>query len=426
MSARSPSQRSTKLSSYYFLVALAAVVLGPLPTPSAPTSIARADSARVDRTPAPVELPQTPAAAVSGGPAPEYVDPVTAEGQRARGLYFNADVVAAIGARGVIKSVRGARMNAAVIDLKDERGHVNYPTQIPELQRSRYGVLGDVPALVRELKAGGVYVIGRIVCFSDPRLPRRFPELAVKDSRPYKHGAIWGNWARRNPWLDPYNQRTHGILVDVAKEVEALGVDEIQLDYVRFPVDPATAFAEFPAKTDKPRSEVILGFLERVDRAVHVPLGVDVFGLSTMPWGKPEALGQIPEDWAAHVEVFSPMLYLNGMRAWTYSDGGSRAERLVALGVATLRKRIGDAPVIRPFLQGFPQGADHYDTGFIAEQIRGAKRAGADGFLFWHPASHYDVVREASVSGPAKGLAPFTFPTRQQERERVWSDAVAN
>lgn len=349
-----------------------------------------------------------PAAAVDADV--DYFDAVSSAGRDARGLYFSAEVAAVLGAEGMARVVKNARMNAAVINLKDERGHVSFDTKLPELQRSKRQMLGDAARMFRQLKADGVYVIGRIVCFSDPLLPRRFPERAILDGRPYKRGALWGNWARNHPWLDPYNTENHRTLVALAVEAAALGVDEIQLDYVRFPVDESTAFAVFPSQRDTPRHEVLLSMLEQMDRAVNVPLSADIFGLTTMPWNKSSSLGQVPAAWAKHVEIFSPMLYLNGMLAWRFKDSGPRAERLVRLGVATLRKRIGNGSIIRPYLQGFPQGADYYDENFITEQIRGARVGGADGFLFWHPGSRYQVVRSATADGPAKHLIHFRRP----------------
>lgn len=263
-------------------------------------------------------------------------------------------------------------------------------------------------------------MIGRIVCFSDPIVPRLYPERAIQDGRPYKKG-IWNSWARRNTWLDPHNEDNHAMLVALAKEAEVLGLDEIQLDYIRFPVDEATKWAVFPADRGVPRHEVLLGLLAQMDRALRIPLGVDVFGLTTMPWGQPEPLGQRLDLWIKHVEVISPMLYPNGMRAWMQDDPRNRPERLIALGISTLRKRVGDVPVIRPFLQGFPYGADFYDSEFIAQQVRGARRAHADGFLFWHPASHYALVRETAQGASDMGM-PFTTASRGEARRQHVAD----
>src|SRR5262249_16960260 len=157
------------------------------------------------------------------------------------------------------------------------------------------------------------------------------PDRAVLDDRPGKQGQVWATWGKRNPWLDPYNPRNHDLLIAIAKEVEALGVDEIQFDYIRFPVDRATKFARFPAQTDTPRPDVLVGMLKRIDEAINIPIGADVFGVTAYHEGDRDGLGQVPEAWAEHVEVFTPMLYLDGMRSWKGSKGDApgRAERLI-------------------------------------------------------------------------------------------------
>jgi len=352
------------------------------------------------------------------------VDPVSRKGQGARGLYFNAVVIRRMGARGVIRSVRNAHLDAAVIDLKDSEGRLLYQTQIDILKKLYKPFLHDAPSFVRKLKDAGIYTIGRIVCFSDPKVPRAYPDRAILDVRPRKKGRLWASWGGRNTWLDPYNERNHDLIVQLAVEAEKLGVDEIQLDYIRFPVDSSTNFAHYPAETDTPRRLVLLRLLRRVDQAIRIPIGVDVFGLTALRNDDRAGLGQSPEDWARYVEVFTPMLYLNGMSVWATGDKHQRAMRLVNAAVTQLRRRLGHGPVIRPFLQAFPQGADYYTPEFIEEQIRGARQGGADGFLFWHPGSNYIMVREGT-KGPAHRIGPFSFDERFNWRVQAWSDGMS-
>jgi hypothetical protein len=354
----------------------------------------------------------------------KLVDPVSPTGQAARGLYFNTAMIRRLGAEGIINAVHGARMDAAVLDLKDSEGRLLFQTKIDLLQKIYKPYLSDAPGLVRKLNDAGIYTIGRIVCFSDPKLPRAYPDQAVLDARPNKKGQLWATWGKRNTWLDPYNQRNHDIIVQLAVEAEALGLKEIQLDYVRFPVDDATVFALFPAQVDTPRREVILSLLKRIDEAVRIPIGVDVFGLTALRREDPAGLGQSLEDWARYVDVFTPMLYLNGMREWNANDKHQRAMRLITAAVTQLRRRLGYGPVIRPFLQAFSRGADYYTPEFIEEQILGARQGGADGFLFWHPGSNYAMVREG-MNGPASGIGPFSFTDRFNWRAQAWSDEMS-
>ena len=351
------------------------------------------------------------------------VDPVSVQGQQARGMYFSAPAYHQLGAQGVVKKLRQAGMDAAVIDMKDGEGRVSYDTQIPSLQPQKERFVKDVPAFVAELKAAGIYTIARVVCFSDPFLPKNEPDRAVMDNRPNKKGQLWANWGRRNTWLDTYNPKNHQLIADIAREVEALGFDEIQLDYIRFPVDSTTRFAVWPSQVDKPRRKVLVDILRGVDEAIRIPISTDVFGLTALRRGDPAGLGQSLEDWTPYVEIFSPMLYINGMNSFLPEGAQQRAGRLIYLAVKTLRDRVGPVPVIRPFMQAFASGADYYNPEFIAEQVRGARNAGGDGFLFWHPGSAYKMV-QAGMVGPAKGLQPFPLGNRRRPRERLWGRAV--
>ncbi len=326
------------------------------------------------------------------------VDRVSPQGRSARGLYITGPFVRRFGSERVANEVKKAGLSAVVLDLKTDRGKITYDTRIPELQKQKH-LMADVPELVRYLKKQSIYTIARIVCFNDHRLAAQDLSRAIHDSRPHRARRAWVSWGTGTHWLDPYSGKNHDMIVQVAKEVAALGFDELQLDYIRFPVDRGTRFARYPAQKSTPRSKVLAGLLERIDRAVAVPLGVDVFGLTAFQEGDSSGLGQALEEWAPYVEVFSPMLYLNNMKSWGRRGSSGipkrRAERLIRAGVATLRKRLGHAPVIRPYIQAFRPGADYFNARFIREQVKGSYDGGGDGFLFWHPGAHYKIVHRA-------------------------------
>ncbi len=202
----------------------------------------------------------------------------------------------------------------------------------------------------------------------------------------------------------------------LTKEAQDFGFDEVQLDYVRFPVDEGVQYARYPAEDGTSRPDLLIELLQRIDRALTIPVGVDVFGLSAYREGDPSGLGQDLEAWVDHVEVYSPMLYINSMRSW-HRDVEDRSRFLVESGVSRLRERLGPRPVIRPFLQAFARGAGHegFNPLFIARQIIGAKRGGADGFLMWHPGARYSMFRRA-MQGPARRVSPFPVEDRADQR----------
>lgn len=340
-------------------------------------------------------------------------DPVTEAGQHARGLYFGARFVRRNGVEGVIREVRNARMNAVVLDLKDSEGKIHHDTRIETLRPYRTGWLGDTRALVRALRDADLYTIARITCFADRSLAVDAPERSIRHIR---HGRPWVSWGTGGTWLDPYNRDNQRLMVELSREAQALGFDEVQLDYVRFPVDDGTQYAHYPAETDEPRPDVLMRMLRDIDEALTIPLGVDVFGLAAYRRGDPSGLGQDLERWTRHVEVYSPMLYVNSMRHWRRGEP-NRAYTLIHDGVNTLRQRIGPTPVIRPFLQAFSQGADDFGTEFIAKQIRGARNGNADGFLFWHPGHTYGTVRRTMHR--TRSLVPFPIPEAVVESRRA-------
>jgi hypothetical protein len=174
---------------------------------------------------------------------------------------------------------------------------------------------------------------------------------------------------------------------------------------------------EFSSRTTSTRTRTYVGatslhgFLTRLDDAISIPIGVDVFGIQAFWEGDSSGLGQDLELWTDHVDVYTPMLYLNAMRDW---ERGShdRARRLVQAGVQRLRTRLGPRPIIRPFLQAFEQEAEDWGPRFIANQLIGAERGGADGFLFWHPGSNFGMVQRA-MQGAAIHMSPFDIPTER-------------
>lgn len=359
-------------------------------------SSSREHVARASDDPRNQSAPQTARLTAPDDPgATKAIKPEVNERVRAiRGAYFSRNTIAARGAQDTARFLRHAGLNAVVIDFKDSEGNMSAslsgdqpPTKWKPVTRE----------LLKKLDELGVYTIARVVCFSDPVTPRKHPERAVMDGRPHKQGQIWANWGGRNTWLDPYNPKNQQMVIDLAKRAEDLGFREVQLDYIRFPVDEATPFAVFPAKTEQSRADLLTDLMRRVDEAIEVPLSVDVFGTTAFQFEPQEELGQDPARWAAHVQVFSPMLYMNKMGNYI-APGPRRAERLVRLAVSRMRARIGPGPVIRPFLQAFERGADYYTPEFIAEQVRGAIGGGGNGFLFWDPSARYAILRDARDS----------------------------
>ena len=322
-------------------------------------------------------------------------DVMTEAGRKARGLYITPMFLFSKGAEHTAAIVKKANLNAVVIDMKDDNGNLLYPTRIPLGEKQRYVLIQDPAAMVRAFHQQGIYVIGRVVSFKDSRLPYARPDLSVRiGSRAQR---LFSAGAR---WLDAYSNEVQDYLIDIAKEVQDFGFDEVQFDYVRFPKGNAGAHATWLHEDKRvDRASLIAGFLEKVDRALTIPISADVYGLTTLVDGDPRTLGQTIENMAKYIDAVSPMMYANGMGSYFRNQQVTQdVVYVIECGLRRARVKAGGI-ALRPYLQAYANSIESfYGPDFVANQVRAAERAGADGFLLWNPTMHnqipFDGLRE--------------------------------
>ncbi|OPA73487.1 hypothetical protein BVG16_28050 [Paenibacillus selenitireducens] len=198
-----------------------------------------------------------------------------------------------------------------VIDVKNDGGLLSYTSSIPFVQQMRSDhnpSIRDIHALLGLLHKKHIYAIRRIVTFKDPHLARQKPEWAIHK----KDGGLWQD-IKGTLWTDPYQRDVWDYNIAIAKEAAALGFDEIQFDYVRFPdngsrVNQGVGFAN---KHHLSKEKTIVQFFHRACPENHRSgsyLSADVFGLitsSTTDMG----VGQVWEQVTREVDVISPMTY---------------------------------------------------------------------------------------------------------------------
>lgn len=319
---------------------------------------------------------------------------------RLAGVYANIGMIGAAWFPGFLDRVARNGMNAVVVDAKDYSGWLTYPSTIAlatETHAQAHAVLRALTDVVHAAHARGVRVLLRVSCFHDPWMAQRRPDLGLR--------GVPG-------WLDPRATAVQDYLLAVVDETLLAGVDEIQLDYVRYPTD-GTAHAEF-RRDGTATAEVITGFVKRVHertRAAGVPLSIDVFGV--VAWQRSvevRATGQDLSQLGAVVEAVSPMVYpshfekgFNG-----YAEPGEHPA-VVGLGtrqaVDVLRKA-GSTAVVRSWIQAFSWRASTYGSGYVAGEIAQARAAGGSGWLAWNAGGYYNEVFVASSQqSPANQMA---------------------
>lgn len=180
-----------------------------------------------------------------------------ADRTKVKGIYVTGPKAGSTGMEDLIGLVDETELNAMVIDVKNDEGNVtfrltneeitqNIPVldQISEMQAGvRY--IRDIQALMQELKDHNIYTIARIVCFKDPILAAARPELALTkpDGKPVTD-------ANGLAWVNPYRQEVWEYLTELAEMAADLGFDEIQYDYVRFPVGSDANMADYGVDMD--------------------------------------------------------------------------------------------------------------------------------------------------------------------------------
>jgi hypothetical protein len=322
-----------------------------------------------------------------------------------RGIYVRGSTAGGRGYPALLDRVVAHGMNAIVLDVKDYDGLLTYPSKVGLANES--GAVKDPPIrsyarAVRFAHERGVRVIARVSCFNDQLLSKAHPGFAIRgvSGHPYRNG-----------WVDPKNERVQGYIKDLALEAIDAGADEIQLDYVRFPVIGMKNI-DYGLDTKKdPRAKVgvITDFVEKVHgltRSRGLPLSLDVFGV--IAFGKDvdiQNLGQDPTELSNHSEFLSAMVYPSHYDPgfMGFDEPGNHPE-LVGLGVKHMLTEMSDDGArtphakIRPWLQAMRHKSSNYGAAYIQDEIRTGDRAGGSGWLLWNPGQVYDVAWHALPS----------------------------
>jgi hypothetical protein len=302
----------------------------------------------------------------------------------------------------LIELTEETEINSFVIDVKDSYGKLMFTPASEKLKDVPISKMAfnneEHKKTLDELQEKGIYTIARVTTFQDPTAAKTFPDLALKNT----WDTTWQNWQGLT-WLDMTNEGAWEIPVEQAKEAIALGYDEIQFDYIRFPSDGNTRqikYSNFPE--DKRKYEILREFYkyahENLDE-LNIPLSIDLFGL-TYEIRQSEHydlnIGQRVIDAAPYFDYISPMVYpshyptgylgLKNPAAHPYTV----VSRAMLAGKTILENASSTNAQSRPWLQDFDIGAD-YTASLIRAQIKATEESGASGWLLWNPLNRYTI-----------------------------------
>jgi LysM repeat protein len=353
-----------------------------------------------------IALPPTPAA--SPGPAPleptpsprppDGLWPIPWPDEAIRGIYVSYFALGHEARRRRVSDLlTRTEINALVIDVKGDNGLISYPTRVPlahEIGAAR-PTARDFDELMDFFKANNVYTIARIVTFKDHLFACAHPGWAVQR----EGGGLWHDQGER-AWANPFVWATWEYNADLAEEAAHRGFDEIQFDFVRFPVPSQEGAPLFPQSSSRVSPvEAVTDFLSYVRgrlSSLEVRVAANVFGY--VCWHEDATfVGQDIKRMADYLDVLCPKLYPS-----TFGRGIPGYEYAIAYPYEIVHesmKRLADQVSssvcrVRPWIQDFPDfrfDKRVYGPDEVRAQMRGSFDGGGDGYMAWDPKNSYTV-----------------------------------
>lgn len=337
----------------------------------------------------------------------------------------------------LVTMIEETALNAVVIDIKDYTGTIGFPTKHPRFEDSSLTHCGarDMKEFIKTLHEKGIYVIGRITVFQDPLYSEKFPEQAVQSiSRP---GEPWEDH-KGLAFVDVSSTPYWEHIVELSKESYAIGFDELNYDYVRYPSDGPMADAQYVNDNKAEALEMFFQYLHKEVDPIGVVMSADLFGYTTV-LADDLGIGQQLERALPYFDYIAPMVYpshynkgfaglsnpnddpykviytsmVEGVRravakqasiktltgavimkdelvpAHTTTSGDFIATTTKKVPSGFYTKEVHDKLKLRPWLQDFDYGKD-YTVEDIEAQIKGTYDAGLTSWFFWDPANRYE------------------------------------
>jgi hypothetical protein len=320
----------------------------------------------------------------------------------------------------LVELIEETELNAVMIDVKDYTGKIAFTTTNPMLAESVSDECGavDMRSFIEMLHAKNIYVIARITVFQDPFYVTNHPEVAVQKTG----GGVWKDF-KGLAFVDVGAKQFWDYIVELGKESYALGFDELNFDYVRFPSDGPMSEAVYSHSLGKSKPQALEEFFKYLTdqlRPTGAVLSADLFGM-TATTDYDLNIGQVLERALPYFDGVYPMVYPShypkGFNGWgdpnahTYEIIKYAMDTAIARATATTttveglqHERIGTTTParyakpayrkekIRPWLQSFDYPID-YTPEMVQNQIRATYDAGLDSWLFWDAGNKYTSLR---------------------------------
>lgn len=306
----------------------------------------------------------------------------------------------------ILQKAKIAGINTIVFDVKEMQGYVHLPIKDnPKIKYLSQENIWDIEDIVKKIHSYDMVAVARIVQFFNIETAKKHTDLLIQN----KEGGYWSENSRRPMWLDPSNPEVQNDLIELVDMLGQTNVDEIQLDYVRFPTEGRLSNASFyfqredaiKAQTDssyikREKKDIITGFLKDLDEVCkfnEVRLTADVFAI--VAWQRNIDIRNTGQDIAMmtpYLSQFHPMIYSSHFNRDfnnRLDDIYNKPYSIVKEGLELAIKKSDPNCLVIPYLQAFNWKV-FYDKQYMFDQLRATVDAGCKGYILWNAGNAYD------------------------------------
>jgi hypothetical protein len=320
----------------------------------------------------------------------------------------------------LVKIADTTEINSIIIDIKDYTGKLSFDTTHPLLVQSISNQCGtsDMREFIELLHQKGIYVIGRVTVFQDPYMVKQRPDWGVQSK---STGTVWKDYKGLS-FIEVGAREYWDYVVAIATEAYAIGFDEVNFDYVRFPSDgnmDDVLYVHSVGKTKAQALEEFFAYLHEQLKDTGLVTSADLFGMTTTN-NDDLNIGQVLERALPYFDYIAPMVYPShypkNFNGWAnpnhhiyeivHMSMARAVERGNALDTAIANAHNattststpqfttpswytgGSAKKFRTWIQDFDYGGN-YDVAEVKAQIQASYDAGVMSWMIWSPSNKY-------------------------------------
>lgn len=320
------------------------------------------------------------------------------------GIYLTAYTTASARFPTILDSAQAAGINTVVFDLKNMNGRVFLSgAKLAHLSKENHNPIIDIPRVVKTLHERDMKAVSRVVMFHDIFLAKADSTL-----RPQLADGPWVESKKKGPsWVDSSHPKVQSRALALIEQAAKAGVDEVQLDYIRFPtqgrVDSASFYfqrvdAQKALKDtfyqNRQKKEIILDFVKRAKAICgkyNVTLTGDLFAI--VAWQRTVDVNKTGQDIGLLSDYFDavhPMIYSSHFN----QDFGFRKEvnnevyHITYKASRLTRDFAHKSCRVIPYIQANGWRVN-YTKEYMRNQIQAVRDAKCSGYILWNSSNKY-------------------------------------